>query len=124
MPRELKFTKEGEWKVKMHGKSKRRKWLKIHSAVDPGSGEMLAETTTLSNIHDGEALGTVLSQVPRSIKSILADGAYDGKRCRDMIKSKGAEALIPPPKNARIHNKDSGRDDAIRIIRRLKRRQG
>jgi len=35
----LKVYGEGEWKVRTHGKSKRRTWRKLHLAVDPRSGE-------------------------------------------------------------------------------------
>lgn len=115
----VKVYGEGEWKVKIHGTSKRRKWLKIHIAVDPKSGEIIAETTTLSQIHDGKALGPLLTKVPNSVKQVLADGAYDGKECRKKIRDKGAIALIPPPMNARVRNLDLSRDDAIKIIRGL-----
>ena len=70
---------------KIHGKPKRRKWLKIHVAVDPKTGEIIAETTTASSVHDGQALGPIL---PGSCKRVLADGAYDGKVCRNLIKLK------------------------------------
>lgn len=30
----IKVYEEGEWKVKIHGASKRRKWVKLHIAVD------------------------------------------------------------------------------------------
>ena len=73
---------------KIHGKSKRRKWLKIHVAVDPKTGEIIAETTTVSSVHDGQPLGPILAQVPGSCKRVLADGAYDGKVCRNLIKLK------------------------------------
>ncbi|MCP5468953.1 MAG: transposase [Chlamydiales bacterium] len=51
-------------------------------AIDPKNGEIVAETATLNNIHDSEALGPILDQVPRSCKAVLADGAYDGKTCQ------------------------------------------
>jgi len=34
----LKVYGEGEWKVRTHGYSKRRTWLKLHLAVDPETG--------------------------------------------------------------------------------------
>ena len=115
----VKVYGEGEWKIKIHGKSKRRKWLKIHLAVDPKSKEIIAQTTTISRVHDGQALKPLLNQVPRSLKKVLADGAYDGKSFRKLISQREAQPLIPPPKNARLHNRDLNRDAAIQIIRAL-----
>lgn len=36
----LKVYGEGEWKVRIHGTSKRRTWRKLHIAMDPNSGEI------------------------------------------------------------------------------------
>ncbi|MCP5468902.1 MAG: transposase [Chlamydiales bacterium] len=72
-------------------------------------------------MHDGKALGLILNQVPRSCRKVLADGAYDGKAYWEMINLRGATALIPSPKNARIHHQDEGRSDAVRIMRALGR---
>lgn len=36
----LKVFGEGEWKVKKHGKEKRRVWRKLHLAVDAGTHEV------------------------------------------------------------------------------------
>ena len=115
----IKIYGEGEWKVKIHGQSKRRKWIKVHIAVDPKTGEIVAQTTTKSNVHDGKVTQNLLDQVHESVGLVLADGAYDGQNSRKAIKNKKAKALIPPPKNARIRGKDPNRDDAIRIIRGL-----
>ena len=46
-------------------------------------------------------------------------GAYDKKCCRDAIRSKKSQALIPPPKNARYCRTNSERDQAIAAIRGL-----
>jgi Transposase DDE domain len=38
----LKVSGEGEWKVRQHGYSKRRTWLKLHRAIDPQTHEIQA----------------------------------------------------------------------------------
>ena len=114
----IKVYGEGEWKVKIHGKSKRRKWIKIHIAVDPNTGEIVAQTTTGSHVHDGKVIGDLLDQTPFA-KQVLADGAYDGTKTRQAITDRGALALIPPPINGRVRGKDPNRDDAIKLIRGL-----
>jgi len=115
----MKVRGEGEWKVKIHGRSKRRKWIRVHIAVDPKTGEIVAQITSESNVHDGTMTRDLLDQVPGSVGLVLADGAYDGQNSRKAIKDKKAIALIPPPKNGQIRGNDANRDDAIRIIRGL-----
>ncbi|MGE3953935.1 MAG: IS5 family transposase [Parachlamydiales bacterium] len=53
----LKILGEGEWKVRTHGKGKRRKWLKIHVAIDARTLEIVAEMTTVSTVADDRMTG-------------------------------------------------------------------
>ncbi len=115
----VKVFGEGEWKVKIHGKSKRRKWVKIHIAIDAKTQEIVAESTTSSSIKDGKVIQKLLKEVQGSLDTVIADGAYDDRDAREEIKLRKASALIPPPRNARLHGIDLDRDDAIRIIRGL-----
>jgi hypothetical protein len=43
----LKVYGEGEWKVRVHGKDKRRVWRKLHLAVDTGTGALHAHALTV-----------------------------------------------------------------------------
>ena len=42
-------------------------------------------------------------QIPldQEIASVTADGAYDTRKCHDAIAERGADAIIPPRKNAK-----------------------
>lgn len=115
----VKVFGEGEWKVKIHGKQKRRKWVKVHIALDPFTQEIVAEATTTSSVKDGKVLKTLLNKVKDPLVSVIADGAYDEKEAREEIRKRGAKALVPPPRNARVHGTDANRDDAVLIIRGL-----
>ena len=115
----VKVYGEGEWKVKIHGKKNPRKWVKIHIAIDAQSQEIVAVATTNSRVKDGKVTEALLNQVPRSVRKVLADGAYDGQHSREEIRKRGAQALIPPPRNARCWGKDQNRDDAVKVIRAL-----
>ena len=42
----LKIYGEGEWKVRMHGVSKRRTWRKLHVGANPDDGEIQAVLLT------------------------------------------------------------------------------
>lgn len=115
----VKVVGEGEWKVKIHEKSSRRKWVRVHVGIDTATGEIVAQKTTDSNVHDGTMLRELLGQVSGELEKVLADGAYDGRDCQEAILERQAKALVPPPKNGRVQNKDPNRDDVIRIIKEL-----
>lgn len=109
----MKICGEGEWKVKVHGRGRPRKWVKVHLAVDADTQEIIAEVTTDSNVGDSTLTGPLLDQISASPKRVLADGAYDHKQAREAIRGRHAVPLIPPPKNARYRETEDERDRAI-----------
>ena len=115
----VKVYGEGEWKVKIHGKSKRRKWIKVDIAVDPNSQEIQAVVTTDCNTADSTAVPDLLDQVHWGTNEVIADGAYDKTKTRTEIRKRGMPALIPPPKNARYKGKNDQRDLAVLAIQGL-----
>lgn len=94
----LKVFGEGEWKVKKHGKERRRIWRKLHLAVDASTHEVICADLSLNNVTDAEAFPALIRQTPRKIRSAAADGAYDTRRCHDELRHKKIRALIPPRK--------------------------
>ena len=96
----LKIYGEGEWKVKMHGASKRRTWRKLHIGVNPQTGEIITHHVTLATVHDIQGLPTLLEQVKTPIHKVILDGIYDTVDCYETIADKGAIPIIPPRKNA------------------------
>ena len=123
----IKVRGEGEWHARKHGGAKRRVWRKVHLAVDEATLEVRAVEVTGGGVGDAPMLPGLLSPIPadQPIASITADGAYDGRACRDAIVSRGADAIIPPRRNAKPWKKDSpgaaGRNEALRAIKRLGR---
>ena len=109
----VKIFGEGEWKVKMHGKSKRRKWIKIHIAVDLQTQEIIHMEMTDGSTSDCRVGPKLIENCPSSAKLYLADGAYDTRKCRNAIRDKGAKALIPPRKNAKKDPKQKERNQGI-----------
>lgn len=120
----VKVYGEGEWKTRQHGTSKRRTWRKLHVAVNESTGEILSAEVTLNNVHDSEVLGDLLDDVDASVEQVSADGAYDTRHCYEVLQQKGAKAVIPPRKNAKIwkHGNCRGpahpRDENLRFIRK------
>lgn len=107
----LKVLGEGEWKRKIHGRGRPRKWVKLHIAIDRDTQDILANITTPSNIADITQAEPLLNTIKGKLKKVLADGAYDG--ARDMFSKRGIQGLVPPPRNAKYRNTDKERDRAI-----------
>jgi hypothetical protein len=124
----LKVYGEGEWKVRQHGYSKRRTWLKLHLAVDPETHEIQAALVSEPGVTDAEAVPDLLRQVDNPVEAAEADGAYDRHIVYDALERRGARAVIPPRRDARIrrHGNSAGprldRDENLRRIRRIGRK--
>ena len=100
----IKFLGEGEWKRKKHGTEYRRQWRKVHLGIDASTLEIRAIEVTDNSAGDAPMLPELLAQVPpdEKVTSVSADGAYDTKACHAAIASRGAQAIIPPRKNAQV----------------------
>ena len=125
----LKVFGEGEWKMRKHGKSKRRTWRKLHLAINPDTQEIEAETLTTNGCDDASQVDPLLDQASNSTNAFYGDGAYDKWKVYQTLEKRGTKAIIPPQRNAKIsqHGNSSksplSRDVAIRAIRRRGRRR-
>ncbi len=123
----LKVEGEGEWHARKHGGPKRRLWRKIHLGIDEETLEVRAVEVTGSHIGDAPVLPDLLGQIvlDEEIGSVTADGAYDTRKCYDAIADRGAQAVIPPGKNAKpwktVTAGAVARNEALRASRDLGR---
>ncbi|UWQ79513.1 IS5 family transposase [Leisingera sp. S132] len=123
----IKVEGEGEWNARKHGGSKRRVWRKVHLGIDEKTLEIRAVEFTSSNIGDAPMLPELLNQIPpeQEIGSVTADGAYDTRKCHDAIANRGANAVVPPRKNAKPWKPDTAgaiaRNEALRASKYLGR---
>jgi transposase len=119
----LKVYGEGEWKVRTHGKAKRRTWRKLHLAMDASTHHLTASSITDKELLDRNALAGLLEQTTSRIERVCADGAYDFEQCYRAIKQQQAIALIPPRSDAVLRGKSpfEQRDENLRVIRKLGR---
>lgn len=121
----IKAEGEGEWNARKHGGSKRRTWRKIHIGIDEETLEVRAVEVTTSNVGDAPMLPELLNQIPadQTIGSVTADGAYDTRKCHDVIAARNAHAVIPPRKNAKPWKPTSAgaiaRNEAVNASRYL-----
>lgn len=125
----LKVYGEGEWQVRAHGWSKRRTWRKLHLGVDEATGEVLVARVTDAGAADGRTLVELLPEVEAPLSRAIGDGAYDRREVWDALAARGADALIPPRRNARVwgHGDRDGpplqRDEHMREIRAVGRKR-
>jgi hypothetical protein len=125
----VKLCGEGEWKVRKHGYSKRRTWLKAHLGLDVKTGQVRAALMTHQDVDDASVLPGLLGQIPADepIETIGGDGAYDTKHCHAAIAALGATPSIPPREGAKPWPEHtpgaSWRNEAIGDIARDGRRE-
>lgn len=98
----LKVFGEGEWKVRKHGYSKHRVWVKVHLAIDPDTGQVIAGHTTTNSIDDASVTPKLLEQIDGDFTTIYGDSGYDKRKVYDATDKYGARLIVPPRKNARI----------------------
>ena len=118
---------EGGWAARQDGSSKRRTGLKLARAVDPRPHEIAAAMVTEPGVTDAEAVPALLEQVANPVERASADGAYDRRAVYEALDRRGARAVIPPRRDAKIqrHGNTAGprlaRDENPRRIRRIGR---
>src|ERR671916_203225 len=120
----LKVHGAGEWLAETHGGRGRRTWRKLHPAVDPPSGEILASELTASEEGDASQVGPLLGQIQGPIASVTADGAYDGEPVYRAVAERQPDppaAVIIPPRAGAVpgptaDTTPSQRDVHIRMI--------
>jgi len=118
----LKVYGEGEWHVKKHGASKRRRWVKIHVGICPDTHEIILAEVTDNSVHDTAPFASMIKRSPKGVKHVYGDGAYDTRNCYAALCKRGIEPHIPPRENAVEHPDEEifqKRNEAMQIIRAL-----
>lgn len=129
----LKVYGEGEWKVRLHGKGKRRTWRKLHLVVDQATGEIHASTLTTNSVDEASQVEPLLKQMDVSVEAFGGDGAFDKIKVYDTLSHPPGQAtpirpVIVPRKDAKIQQHGNSaapplpRDENIRAIRKLGRK--
>lgn len=115
----LKVYGEGEWRAEKYGGKKR--WKKLHLALDPESGQLIMAEITDEYVHDTTYLEDALKAVGRQRGKLLIDGIADSGKCYRLAQ-KYNKVLYTPPKRGAVLRKEDGyeqRNDTIKIIRGL-----
>jgi hypothetical protein len=128
----LKVYGAGEWQVEKHGERGRRSWRKLHLAVNPDSGEILASELTTKEVGDLSMVGPLLEQIQSPLLSVMADGAYDAEPVYRAIAERQSDpppAVIIPPRATAVLSPSTDIapslwDRPIRLIQEKGRRGG
>lgn len=67
----LKVFGAGEWQQEKHGGKPRQTWRKLHLAVNPDTGDILASELTATDDGDASLVGALLEKVPQEITAQL-----------------------------------------------------
>ena len=113
----VKLYGEGEWKVRLHGKEKRRAWRKLHLLVDHTTHECVSPSMTDKDVLDRRELPGLLRGVEGEVAEVLGDGAYDFQDCYKAIRARGARSVIPPQVRARVRGGEEFRDRNAAVLR-------
>lgn len=121
----LKVFGAGEWLAEKHGERGKRTWRKLHLAVDPDGGEILACELTGNEESDASQVGLLLEQIPGPLASVIADGAYDGESVYRAVSERQLDppvAVVIPPRSGAVPSPAAGtassrRDEHILTIR-------
>lgn len=72
--------------------------------MDEETPEIRTVGATTSNVGDAPILPDLLEQIPRNLEiaTVTVNGAYDTRKCHNVIATRGAAVLIPPRKNAQL----------------------
>lgn len=114
----LKRFGRDEWHQEKHKVSAKRSWRKLHVCVDDKHyihGSVLTDRFA----SDEGTVDDLIEQVTTSANHVSLDGAYDSNDVYILLKNKfpNAQIVIPPDKNAIIHDKNHGiRNQHLREI--------
>jgi hypothetical protein len=113
----------GGWVERTYGRKKR--YVKIHFAVDVKTGEVVAMDVTTDDMHDGEVLPSIIANASRHrlISEACMDGAYDSIKSYRLLKKAGIKPIIKPRKNARADRGPPERRNSVMMLKMLGERE-
>jgi hypothetical protein len=99
----LKVYGAGEWRVRQHGYTKRRTWLKVHLGVDAATGELRLAAVSTNDVTDGQLLPLLLPLERAPLAQVTGDGGFDTWACYAAVAARPERprAVFPPPRVGR-----------------------
>ncbi|MBS7614614.1 IS5 family transposase [Candidatus Bathyarchaeota archaeon] len=115
----VRVHKAGGWVERRYGKKKR--YVKIHLAVDVETKQTLAMIVTTDGTHDSRVFPQLLRKTERhgKVSKAVMDGAFDSSEVYETLEQKGIEAVIKPRRNSRTDTPSESRREAVTQYKRL-----
>jgi len=115
----ISVHKAGGWVERKHGK--KRRYVKLHFAVNTVTHEVVAMEVTTDDVHDVKALPGLVEKAEGNVRvaRLLGDGAYDSSKVYGFLEGQGIEVVVKPRGNGRIDRGHPGRRRAVEWVRRL-----
>ena len=116
----VRVLKAGGWMERQHGVKK--KYLKVHFAVNVRTKEVVAMEVTTDERHDATVAERLVDQAEANagpIKEVLGDGAYDSARIYERLHDRGIDAAIKPRKNSILNTGSDARRCEVDLYRCL-----
>jgi len=117
----VKIYGDGEWHVKIHGESRRKKWKKMTLGICPKTHEIIFNITSDDSLGDPTLFKMAMDHLPRSVRDVLIDGAGDSHEMYRLAKRERVNLITPPRKGSKykIGIDRSKRDENIQMIYKL-----
>jgi hypothetical protein len=105
--------------VRVYGKKKR--YVKIHLAVDVETKQALAMIVTTNGTHDSRVFSELLRRTERNgrVSRIIGNGAYDKSKVYQTLGQEGMEAIVKPRRNSRLDTPSEPRREVVTLYELL-----
>lgn len=99
----LKTSNSGEYRMNKH-RGKRKKFVKLHLAVNIKNKQIVYCNVTKEEVRDGAELPAMISKTQRygEIKNGLFDAGYDSIKNYGLLKEKGINPVIRPRRSGKL----------------------
>jgi hypothetical protein len=107
----------GGWVERLYGKKKR--YIKIHFAVDAKTKEIIAMEVTTDDVHDSKVLPSLIMNASRHrlIYEAFMDGAYDSSKNYALLRGMNIKPIIKPRRNSRVDRGPPERRNSVMILK-------
>ena len=95
----LAIVGQGHWAAAKWGERGLRGWRKLHVAVDE-SGRVLAADLTDRVVPYSAVLPGLMDEITEPIRRLTADGGYDTREVYPAARSRGAQVVVLPRRDA------------------------
>jgi hypothetical protein len=113
----IKVHRSGGWIERKHGKKKR--YIKIHFAVNVETKEVVAMDVTTDGVHDSKLFCNMLNMATENgdVSKVYGDGAYDSSEIYELLKSNGIDVAIKPRENSRTDTPSDARRYEVKLYK-------